>query len=60
MLKLALERAYYICSLLVFAYAVFVLDRSPWYFALMVFLDLSHSAYIKPRLSPLEISAKRV
>lgn len=30
---------YSLINLLVFSYAIFELDRSPWYFLLMIFID---------------------
>jgi len=39
------ERLYFFASLGVFAHAVFVCGFTPWYFALMIVLDLLYFAY---------------
>jgi uncharacterized membrane protein YjjP (DUF1212 family) len=38
---------YSVFSLGIFCYAVFKLNFSPWYFALMIFVDLIYHSYLK-------------
>lgn len=44
-LDILLERAYYFVSFSAFTYVIFWKGASPWFFALMVLLDLLHHAY---------------
>lgn len=50
--------AYHAISLAIFSYAIFWMDKNPWWFALMILLDLLFNSYAKTRLGTGETQAK--